>query len=1015
MNYIIIIAIVICLLIIGFSYFSSKHVNTIKENFSDSFEKIASPCYESDLGNCDNDTCMTASVYDNPACNFKENEKCSSKSLDDCNSKDGDNNRINPGCRIEITDNDTDDAVSSKCSNITANDNDSRECNNTDGCVYQKGVGCIDYNDLLFDQCSTYNGFSVGSNSVNSYVGGIVSDTKGDICNKFNDDICNSNTKSMGIQGIFASQIQCLNKDDMYLTPDVRKNKNSRIGYMLNKNCAEKDEANCNNECSFIDSECVYQPFMEEKKRISILEEKCRELSNNGVSSQSDCADQSYNICKFYSNGKCIQDTGDGMDEQEFENRIGALCVREHLGRDMGTNIFCRERNLENYENGTPGAGYTDSQSEKDDTILKEFMGITHDEFVASGFMLQEGSKIPKLEDFKVTCNFNDINKNKKKTDGTLECQSPPDFCFNITNDEKNIAENTHTHKQTCFPYTPENKSNYSFGIEESDASILNFPNSFFKTEQSTLIALKHLKCEDINGIYQKAKEIIGSDDPSSFSYEQKTSANNIIKAVENGEIASLDGTKKCKILTGNCYNKCENLSRVNCATEQVTDGECGVDGDRCKRTGCYEHTNDQDTCNSQDKCKFNADILGRYCLPKLKCGEGEGLQISATNPSTGFNEFSCETCQKGYYEDSNVCKPCPFDSFTDVEGATSCTPKTTCNVDTQYVSSQVLPEIPSSAKHIEYDLVKQAKFVKDRYDTEKDRQCLNLTKCEKTNDKYVENKDYSITPYDKKIGIYTLNELKKDFYKLPTEKVVLCQSADFNDCGLVGSDYESCVKDIETQTCKEPEIPLMRFDNYSCKDLTTCNNETEYIGNYQEMLDREFDSMFTMDRNCYKTSDCDKGHFDNDRVSSNYPIVINKNGDEMYSQDRQCATCQVDTYTDEPNMTKCIPQPTLGLGFGTIDYNPDEFESKTKKMESKICLEDGLFQDNPGPHRDSCKIQQVNCGLKDETGLLPLFKEYDDDRINCSHDSEIPPKAVCEVTACVDAKVSDGSHLVGL
>lgn len=1103
MNYIIIIAIVICLLIIVFSYFSSKHVNTIKENFSDPcrekpvpdcvpgcgdseseidcidpvtgcqkrdlgdgsaicihidsptpcynisndfceqedhcelketvfpggvvvqecrnkpVEKIESSCYNQDeVENCGNDTsCMTAPVYENPSCNFKENEKCSEKSLDDCNAKDGDSNRSNPGCRIEIT-----ESVS-KC-----NGKNRSQCYNTDGCIFkfthgaektglletasedhtQEGV-CVDLDSYLLDRntsCQKLGGLdknrSVTYEGKDSYDSGFTFDRVpiGETCNKlFRDNgpkLCEYTSHGAGnfgdellydaLKEVTCEQNFYGNGDKDYRDNSYFDKINSRIEHEIDLHCRYNDD-----ESESTETECLKKKaceFDETLGRCLSLDKKER-IENDDFYTRVKSFCQSNTDLQNGCYGLCHSPVPSVDNYCKINNGIFNGDLNDPLSLDI--NIDEVDNICTDYRLG-PISGYDDDK--------QEFIRDINKTVPIYDFLCEDDGEGAKLREELYTTNASDEKKTKVG-------ENDSSFCFNAERDDADEFP------IKCFPYTPENKGNF---ILDPRDKLYNLPNTFFKTEKSTLIALKYLKCEDINGIYQKAKEIIGSDDPSSFSNEQKTSANNIIKAVENGEIASVDGTKKCKILTGNCYNKCENLSRMNCATEQGESGECGLDGDRCKRTGCYEHSENQADCNSSPKCNFNAEVIGNYCIPKIQCGEGEELKISATDPSTGYNEFTCEPCQKGYYEDSNICKPCPLDTFSDSEGATSCTPKTTCNVDTQYVSSQVLPEIPQSKKYMEYDLVKSAKFIKDRYNTKKDRQCLDLTNCEKTDDKYVENKDYSITPYYKKLIIKKTNELRQ-FYNIPTEQTqVPCAAAafetyDYNYCGDEDTKFEGCIKDDDKNMCREPEIPLLRYDDYSCKDLTTCDNETEYIGNYQEMLDKEFDSMFTMDRNCYNSSNCDKGYFDNDRVSPTYPIVTNKSGDEMYTQDRQCTTCQVDTYTDEPNMTKCIPQPTLGLGFGSVDYYSNDFDSKTKKMEYQSCLPDNLFQDTPAPHRNPCKTQQVYC---DQNGEFFKYKEYDDDRIDCTSEEEPYPKAVCEVTSCVGVKEADSREIVG-
>jgi hypothetical protein len=1082
MNYIIVIAIIICLLIIIFSYFSSKYVN--KEGFQtggcdsrsndqceespecelilppwgqDDSDKqckdkgfvypcseyndetkcpldrcqlnpgqgeappvcgmrvIKSNCYGKDKAECESDDkCNVNPILGEVECNYKNDKTCDSLELSECIKKSGDpEERENLGCRLKIVD--SDNSINSKCSSIVANDTDSSNCHDAEGCVYQKGVGCIDYNDLLFEQCSTYSGFSIGGNSVNSYVEK-PNDTKGDICRSINDNICKSTIEQSERPGIFTSKYDCsnYNSHDRYSTIDVRKNKNSRIGFLLNKNCNDKEQADCNNdknECSYIDGECIYQPFMEDKKRISVLEEKCSELSNgaSGASNQTECSSRSNIICGFHIDGKCSQHTEDSMNEQQFENQIKGLCVDT-----FGTDIFCRARDFSGYTKTSdgdpiePGVNYTGSQSEKDDTLIKNYKQLSDEQFVEANYMVDEGKKIPKFEDFKVTCNFDDINKKKKKTDGTLECQSPPDFCFNITNDEKNIVENQDVYKQTCFPYTPGNKANFSLGIEDSDASLLNFPNTFFKSKGSTLIALNHLKCEDINDMYQKAKDIVKitpGGGVSQYGFEQKAAAENIIAVIEDGEIVATDNSKKCKFAAdgGECYNMCEGVQRFSCNTQgdlndQNESKECIVlDGEStCKRKGCLEHNDNAGDCAAAPNCIFTASVLANKCIPDVNCSDGEELKILPTNPTTLENEFVCEKCKPGFFEDSNMCTPCPTNHYSDTEGATSCSPKRTCNLETHYISSPVDMQIPESIKDEEYILKMKSNFISDKFGTTKDRTCVELNKCEKSNDKFLVDKNASINPEKAK-------QLFNEYDRKHNSPRYLQQRCEY---------YETCPTDMCRQDgveCKELDLPLRRYSDYTCDDLTTCNNNT-HISNYQEMLDKEFDTMFTNDRTCIDSTTCFPGeHEVTGRVTPSYPIVTDSSGNEMYTQDRDCTTCQVDFYSDEPNMTQCVPQPTLGLGMGTINYDPTTFESRTKILEHERCDKLNNFQDRLPPHKEPCKTKRV-C----EFGSLPQYKTYTSGAISCNQDNEFRDD-ICDVVGCRTIKDIHAAELTGL
>jgi hypothetical protein len=1117
MNYIIVIAIVICLLIIGFSYFSSKHVNTIKENFS--VETIKSPCYESDIANCDNDTCMTASVYKNFRCEIKENEKCSNISLDDCISKNDSGIRDNPGCRVKLkTKQVGDDTGNDNSSNTTtqAADDDKlklkskcfelsrKACYDKPGCIYDFNPSEIDGEPNLLGECKEDESYLLNMNDCNNYnnkpdhegEGEPEEVPLGETCKKLKDsNMCRKTNNNCNV----LPRMRLNYRDSTYFS-----SMHDRIFDKIDDYCRFKDDAyTVKNEEECTDPACdFYTPhnrcYSKDKKKlidnprgvndfyqsvktycqskaakvndISNTRQRinaCETIRGDGGNSLSD------SVCQFgYINRENDPDTCRHLPVQvQIEDDEGRVIGNEYIGEKSGY-----------YESEKPVDELAALNQYINDinTLCKNarYMGLD-DVINNSGLCLKDNSIVDKCKgkintscddglkacfdsdgddcedkynecydvmkencDKDDDCKFHDPLRGIKLSTGLQEyppkCvpkksfnqglffyrQVPsdrihfPDYVLGnanyIQNDSLFCAKTPlHLENEKCFPYQPENKKFYSASTSPDDTYKYKLPFTFFESIESTRITLNTLPCEEITELYHRAKALIKDAETHNEAIIEKrrNSSLNIIKVVEEGDLLSVDGSKKCLITTDNveCYNKCDGLSQTACATEQVDDGECIFEPSRtkCLRSECFNLSDNEQNCKNNPKCNYTAEAYdeegSNICIPKIKCGEGEELKISATTASTGYNEFKCEPCPKGYYEESNICKRCPVEKYTDNEGSTECLDKTQCNYDTQYISAPVIPELPDSLQDRQYLINKITNNLKDKFDTKRDRTCVDLTKCDKLNDKYVENKDYSITP--------ELNKLAMNFYYMENQQqsnqVKICEDIpDVNNCGVSGTDYEHCIKDDDNKECKEPDSPLIRYSDYSCDVQKTCN-ENQHITNYQEMIDNEFDSMFTMDLQCKTSSNCNKGTYEQTgRFNYHFPKFR-----ERYTQDRECLTCPRHSYTDNQNMTECIPQPTLGLGFGSVDYDPSDFESKTGKMEYQSCLEDDLFQDTPAPHREPCKTQQIKCT---GGGKEVFYREYSTPEINCLSEDEPYPASVCEITKCVDTKNIDARQVVG-
>jgi hypothetical protein len=472
---------------------------------------------------------------------------------------------------------------------------------------------------------------------------------------------------------------------------------------------------------------------------------------------------------------------------------------------------------------------------------------------------------------------------------------------------------------------------------------------------------------------------------------------------------------KACDFYDNN-ESECNTLDPNNSKCIFVTESDGST---KCKdkqpdsykfTSDCY--TKDQTACESDSKCSYkeltiDGSQVGK-CVHKLSCGDGEILVSSVD--SSGNKIVSCEKCAKGEYLDSNTskCVSCEYGKYTDSEGATSCQDKTVCNLATQYIDLDIDEDIPSSLSDYEWKIKLQSKFYKDEFGVSENRECQELSSCLK--DEYVDNHLNYIHPnYE--------GEAQDEFETRDAQS-----EGDATHCKIKTSP-ETCNTDSRCEwnadlfKCYPKGHQNKRFSNYSCNNLSVCN-ENQFISNYQNVTANEskFSGMLTSDFECQNSSNCIPGeHEVTNRVTDEFPIVTNRTGAEMYSQDRDCTTCPVHHYSDEPNITVCALQPTAGIGYGAVDYDKNTFASKTKQVQFEKCEAPSFYQDEAAPHRSGCKPQVKSCNLD----LNETYKFYD---YETAGRSDVICNAVdnpdflshCKIEDCLSIKDRDAEKLVG-
>jgi hypothetical protein len=326
----------------------------------------------------------------------------------------------------------------------------------------------------------------------------------------------------------------------------------------------------------------------------------------------------------------------------------------------------------------------------------------------------------------------------------------------------------------------------------------------------------------------------------------------------------------------------------------------------------CYN--TEVENCN-QDYCEVNTFTDTNFCAPKLECESNEYKTVNLNK------NLICSKCPAGSYLNSNgVCRNCTFGKYSS-EGDAQCTDKAECN-SSQYVSVSSNPInlsylSPSQRKKMEF----ASSVLKDTINISSNRTCVDLEKCNNT--QFVSDLDSTATENEQYKYIQNVDKATKRNKYLKEN---------------VGSDQ--CNEFNPTPTPEVYANTPNRFNQYSCSDLTKCS-PNQFIANYDEHKVKTSD-MYTLDRECSDSSDCLPSTYDKERDSEDYPKVsITKDDEtyEIYSRDRDCTKCDDNYYTNQPNMTECLLQPTCDSGKRLLVTLEDFIKSDLHVIQSNSTL----------------------------------------------------------------------------
>lgn len=435
------------------------------------------------------------------------------------------------------------------------------------------------------------------------------------------------------------------------------------------------------------------------------------------------------------------------------------------------------------------------------------------------------------------------------------------------------------------------------------------------------------------------------------FSEQDVVTARTIIGYVENyssradgdaiKQIFS-DGTNtKCSI-SEVCLDKCSNSNESEC----TGNSECSWVADKLNFGYCIRkrdetcNTNSTKTGNcSGNNCVTENDYEYRFCAPKLSCNNGEYLDMDNNGKPI------CKKCPPGTFMENGICKNCDFNEFSE-EGSSQCTPKTTCPADSSFVSVQTrdvnIPYLTDSQK----DIIKYAAgTIKDSINLKSDRSCNDLNKCSMSNSKYVTNYNKYVSGseqqrlFNASEKIDTLDKHFKNPNPNPNQRCPKINTNQSSSQSQSQLQYQSQLI-TTTQSVSLQQKQKTRYTDYNCEDLKTCD-KNQYISNYDKHKITT-DDMYTLDRECADSTNCLEGTYEKDRVSSIYPAFdIEKNGEQykVYSRNRNCESCQDNHYSNTPNATSCVLQPTCAPGNKVLITFDDFIKSNLHIIQSNKSL----------------------------------------------------------------------------
>ena len=501
----------------------------------------------------------------------------------------------------------------------------------------------------------------------------------------------------------------------------------------------------------------------------------------------------------------------------------------------------------------------------------------------------------------------------------------------------------------------------YPIKMDENDWSYEFLPKGLFKG-----LSLDHAKakissigCDVLNNIKEYA-ESLSDQELNNFNKSEEFTLDDSESELQTFvELVNHIIQEKCTVKS--CNNICTNYDKDKC--DQYSD-TCSWNNttEECKRkveADCNSYN--MNKCSNEDTCEYSSNYS--FCGRKLvNCEPGQEIVVNENNVA------ECKNCKEGYFGTNGIrCDKCPLidkdgevfnPSINESEinfnsnylrqisepGATACVNRDSLCAENEYENIQ----IPTKA----------AKLLQQNYGYNPGNDGSNPGNdgsnpgndgYNPINDGYNPGNDGS-NPVNYSPGFdMNLFKHKLSNYKNSNRECNKLEKCD-NKTQYATNFGENQIK--MTSPTSGDDITLY-FDQYNCSDLSVCD-PTGYVSNFNMMESGKSyaDGMYISNRICDPLTNCQEGEF--------VETTVQVQGDQNVS-DRLCNECDINTYTDKPNMKQCVDQPLCELGQKVKSQFDDGNGGVVKidRLECESC-EDNTYQNTESRNFDC--ISQTPC-----------------------------------------------------
>lgn len=391
----------------------------------------------------------------------------------------------------------------------------------------------------------------------------------------------------------------------------------------------------------------------------------------------------------------------------------------------------------------------------------------------------------------------------------------------------------------------------------------------------------------------------------------------------------------KCKVKI--CKNICTNYDEQTCDQNSDT---CSWNNttEECKRKAEADcNSYDRSECSNEDTCEYSSNYS--FCGRKLaNCQPGQETVVNENNVA------ECKNCKQGYFGTNGLqCNRCPL---TDKDGQVFNPPINESEIDfnSNYLRQTSEPGATACVN-------------RDSLCAENEYEHIQIpTKAAK-----LLQQNYGYSPVNDGVSLvnyrpeFNINLFK---HKLSNYKGTNRNCSSLTKCNN-NTQYVTNFgeNEIKMTSPTSGDDVTLNFDQYNCSDLTECDRDTEYVSNFNLMESDKLyaDNMYISNRICDPLTNCQEGKF--------VERTVQVQGDQNVSN-RLCNECDINTYTDKPNMKQCVDQPLCELGQKVKSQFDDGNGGVVKidRLECESC-EDNTYQDTQSRKFDCISQTPCNAG----------------------------------------------------